>query len=59
MDNSRMIVYRGINYDLEREIGEVVPFKSWLSTSRNKGQAVDFALQKYDNPEIEYQDVTK
>ena len=43
-------VYRGLNYDLGKNIGEKIMFKSWLSTSKLPGVAVSFSIQGYDNP---------
>jgi hypothetical protein len=40
-------VYRGVNYDPEGKVGEYMTMKSFTSTSKMRGVAVEFALQEY------------
>lgn len=37
-------VYRGVNWDPEGRQGEFLTFKSFTSTSRNRPQALNFAI---------------
>ena len=43
------ITYRGISYEPKVEIGQIVTFKQFLSTSVNRQTAINFAM-KNANP---------